>query len=260
MNPRQDLLDQDLFTAMGWLWMMPLISTSQLEVATSFTNNRLHRLLTRLEWEGLAHRYALTGAGRKRDRWWLTTSGVLRVAHAKGRPIPWQVTADGIMILMSRMSVVQQLYDLALGIWDHDGVLKVRSVRTLPALARSPVSLRADTPLLEYTWFDGEAVDAVVRYADSTWVAMLWVGPEITYHGLLRRFNLALDVPGATHDEKLGRRLTPTGWAIVCADRLAAAQAADLWPAEDALITAMDGRVERRMRPVDFSLRIGQEV
>ena len=260
MSTGQDKLDQDMLTVMACLWMMPLITIAQMEVSTGFTNNRLHRLLTRLERDRLVNRYALTGARRKQDRWWLTSSGVLRVAHDKGRAIRRQVNEEGIMTFIARMSVVERLYDLALGIWGHDGVLEVRAVRPMSDPGTGPVHLSSDSGVLEYTWFDGKTVDAVVRYADSSWVAMLWVGPDTTYHELQRRFDLVLDVPEATFHVGLGRRLTPTGWVIACADRLAAAHAADLWPGDDALIVTMEGRVERRMRPVDFSLRIGQEV
>ena len=106
----------------------------------------------------------------------------------------------------------------------------------------------------------GFCVKSSLHYADGPWFVLLWLGPETTYHEMRRRFQLVRDVPGATRHIGLDRRLTPTGWVMVCADRLVAAQAAELWPGDDALVVTADGHVERTMRPVDFSLRVRQEV
>lgn len=260
MADRTETLARDRSTIMYWLWRMPLIATAQMEVASGFSNNRVHRLLTGLLRDGLVVRCTLAGAGRKQERWWLTSSGIQLVAHERTVRIPWQVTEEGIMWLIIRMPMVEHFYDLALRLWAHDGVITDRPIHMRPDLGPGPIFLAADLELSEFAWFNGGALDAVAGYSNGAWVAMVWVGPETTYHGLLDRAKQAMDVPGATLHLGIGRRLTPAGWVIVGTDRLAAAQAADLWPGDNVLSVTVDGRVERTMRPGDFSLRVQQAV
>ena len=243
---------------MFWLWMMPLISISQLEVATGFTNNRVHRLLIGLIHEGLVVRCTLSGGRRKQERWWLASAGVTSLRQARGFPIPWQVTEPGIMKLITRMAVVEALYDLALGIWAHEGVIADHPVHEMPDLGSGPTFLNTDLELTEFIWYGEGEVDAVAVYTNGAWLAMAWAGPETTYHQLLTRAGKSSQTPGATWHPQLGRRLTPAGWAIVCADRLSAAQAGEAWPDDNVLAVTVDGHVEKSMRPGDFSLRIKQ--
>ena len=165
-------LDQDILKVMHYLWMKPLISTAQLEVDTGFTNNRVHRLLTRLERHGLAIRYALAGSRRKKDRWWLKYSGVLTFAHEEGFPIPWQVSEEGITTHISRMAVVEHLYDLALVVRAHPGVQTDRPVRMVPDLSMDPVQLKNDAELREFIWYADAAVDAVLPGLYAFWGPM----------------------------------------------------------------------------------------
>ena len=80
--------ERDRLTVMFWLWMMPLISISQLEVATGFTNNRVHRLLIGLLHEGLVVRCTLSGGNRKQERWWLAAAGVTSFPPGAWLPDP----------------------------------------------------------------------------------------------------------------------------------------------------------------------------
>ena len=53
---------------------------------------------------------------------------------------------------------------------------------------------------------------------------------------------------------QLQGQYTPTAWVLVGYDRLAARLAADCWPADQAVLAvSVDGYVERRMSPADFT-------
>lgn len=258
MARRKERWELDRLTVMNWLCMLPLISIAQMELATGFTNNRAHRLLVGLLHDGLVVRCTLSGGERKQERWWLTAAGVESLAQARGLAIRWQVTEPGIMKLISRMPMVEAFYDLALRLWAHQGILAEGPVHTIPDLGLEPTFLTPDLELRDFTWYRDGGVDAVAVYSNDAWTGMVWAGPEVTSHGLRRKAGRALDAPGATWHEELGRRLTPAGWVVVCADRLSAAQAAETWPGDHVLAVTVDGRVEQAMRPGDFSLRIQQ--
>ena len=258
MTTRAEKLANDRRAIIFWLWMMPLITLKQLVLVSGLSKNRVHRLLTGLRHDKLVTRRSLTGTDRKLQRWWLSSAGVKDyLATRSHAPIPWQVTHEGIDGLIKRIAVVEHLYDVAINLWANDGVRTDRPVRMMDKREdMGEVAFRSDLKMRGFTWFDRQPVDAVAIYEGLPWVALKWLGPEVTYHHISNVANQVADVPGATFDIDRGP-LTPAGWVIVCADQLAAKQAADAFPGENVLAVTVDGRVEKAMQPADFSVRLG---
>ena len=244
----------EILSVTAWLWRMPLCTLRQLQAAVVMPENRLHRRLVSLERDGLAGRCSLRGAGRRQQRWCLWAAGVEKVVQGGGDlTVRWQVVQEGIASLVTRMPVVEYLYDLALALGGHRIVVKDRPAREAFIDVVTAIGLRYKLNLRDFKWCEGGDVDALIFFSNGGWFCVLWVGPSQTWHDLRIRLERVRRVPGATLDAKTGAPLDPAGWVFLCHDPLGAAHVAGLWPGDDALIVTVDGHVEREMRPHAFS-------
>ena len=227
------------------LWQMPLLDVKEMAAVTGLAENRCSKLLKDLISEKQVLRATLGRSKGARHRYWLSRTGVEDVAKETGRPIPWQVTESGLRWLVRRLPMLEEFYALAPKLWSHQGVRIGGRVLLDPGPFEEMVEITGDHKLFNFRWLREGEIHAVVEYQGGVWVAMVWKGSMITEHRLKEKAARAI--------EQLGGKYIPAGWVIVGHDRLAAWQAGEFWPADNVLAVAADGRVERWMRPGDFS-------
>ena len=244
---QREQLEQDMRQIRRILWTMPLLSLYELAKISGLSQNRCHRILTRLrkKKKPLVARVSLGRRVGVRQRWFLTASGVETVAHETGLPIPWQVTETGLKWLVRRLDMLEAFYQLAPELWGHEGVRIGAPVYLTPDPDEEPVEFTPDLQMRDFCWIRDGEIHAVVRYQTGAWVALVWVGSMISEHTLRNKGALAI--------KQLEGGFQPAGWVLVGYDRLAAAQADEFWPASNVLSVTPDGHVEREMRPGPFT-------
>ena len=224
------------------LWHMPLLDVKEMRIMTGLSENQCWKLLTELMAEKRVLRAKLGRSKGKRFRYWLSAQGVLDVADEMGWRIPWQVTEMGIKWLVRRLHMLEAFYALAPRFWAHDGVRGNGWELQHPGPFQYSVKVTPDHKMVEFRWIREGEIHAVVIYEDDVWAALIWVGSMITEHKVREKAALAV--------EQLQGEYTPAAWAIVGYDRLAARQAADVWPTNRVMaVSEWEGRVERRMTP-----------
>lgn len=246
---RAERLKDELNLILNWLFIMPLIHPGQLVLATGFTRNRVNTLLARLQDDGLAVHVPLTGFGRRQERWFLTSDGALQYCRAADRPMEKSATEPTIASLIPAAGMVGHIYDVILELFGHPGIPTHGSLQETPRLNEGPLLFSKETRPVNFVWVDLASLDAVVYFEPSLWFRVLGVGPETTNHALRRRAHAVQENPAGRPSPGKGRIESPAGWVIICADRLAAAQAADLWQDDSALVVTVDGHIEQSMRP-----------
>ena len=230
---------------------MPLESAKELSDTTGLTLGRIYQVLKTLRRHGLVTRASLGRARGVRQRWWLTTQGVLQTAGRLGRPIPWQVTETGLRQLIHRLPAVEDLYAVAPRVWSRPDVWTPREVFLTPDPDETPAFFSDDLKLTAFEWIRDGEIHAVAHYANGSWVPMIWIGSLVSGTVIERKAEAARG--------QLQDNMFPTGWVIFCDDALAAKQAADAWNEVNALVLAGNGTSFRQMRPSVFSLPALQE-
>ena len=233
------------------LWMRPLQDVQVLTTTTGLSLDRIYRVLKNLRRHGLATRASLGRAGGVRQRWWLTTQGVLRTADELGRPIAWQVTENGLRWLIRRLPAVEAFYGIAPRLFSHPDVLTPHQIYQTPDPNEPPIEFTDDLKLLEFEWIRDGEIHAVAHYDNGAWIPLIWVGSMVSGTVIKRKAEHAR--------QQLADGLHPAGWLIVCDDRLAAKQAADAWTDDNALVMIVGRPAFRQMRPSAFTLRSLQE-
>ena len=235
------------------LWTSPLMTNEQIALALALSENAVHRCLMDLLRRGLVVRRSLCGADRYLDRWWLSYAGLVnQQARRFSGKLPPASSQEGVEKLIGRMPVVVYLYDLAISLPSHQGILTAAPVRMTSELFPRSVTFSPDVALGEFLWFYNQPIDAVADCSNRAWFALKWVGPEMQAHHLMREAESIDDWLCRVVDNKEGPP-RPTGWVLLCHDRAAAAHAAQVWPGDNVLVVDVDGRVERTMRPADFT-------
>ena len=241
-------LFRDQAAVRRWLWTMPLMSAQELAITTGLSLDRIYKVLKNLRRRGLATRASLGRAGGVRERWWLTTLGVLRTAEELGRPIPWQVTETGLRWLVRRLPAIEAFYAFAPQVWSRPDVLTPHETFLTPDPDEDPTVFTEDLQMIEFEWIRDGEIHAVAHYTNGSWLPMIWVGSMVSATVIKRK--------GEAARGQLRDGLNPAGWVIVCDDGLAAKQAADLWPESNALVSVHGAPALRKMRPSAFSQRI----
>ena len=238
----------DQLELLFWLWMLPVATTDQLALATGFSYDKVSRILKGLIRRELVATRRLRGNGSRRPRYWPSRRGVMLVAKEYRLSVPWQVSEEAIDLLIRRMAVVEYFYDLALSLWEHQGVRYAGVIRPREDGFLGPEDYPEPERLLQFHWHKGAGLDAVAVYRYGAWVSLIWVGQEATYHELrhrAERVQQALVVTTPAGDRVEAR---PWGWAIVCADQLAAAHASEQWLDRlNVLAVTVAGDLERVM-------------
>ena len=244
ITPKQ-ALERDKSTVLYALWMMPLQDAKEVAAATGLSADRTYRVLKNLWRHGRATQASLGRTAGVRQRWWLTTEGVNRVAEERGLPIPWQVTETGLSWLIRRLPMVEEFYALAPLLWGRPDVLTPATIYLSPDPNQAPVEFTDELKMLEFQWMHDGEIHAVARYENGAWVPMIWVGSMVSGTVLRNKARNAR--------KQLADGLRPAGWVIVCDDVLAEKQASDNWTGHNALVLTAEGRVSRPMRPSEFS-------
>ena len=196
---------------------------------------------------------SLAGAGRKETRFWPSYAGIVSHRNTpKPNPLRWRSIEEGVETLITRMPVVVWLNDIAIGLGAHDGIRPDGPVHTTLGQFRTQTVIGPDLRLGELIWFDNKPIDAVSIHSGLVWFALKVVGQEMTAHRLQQQAK-AIDDWLDPLMARPGGSATPTGWVLLCHDRAAAAHAAEVWPGDNVLVLDVNGRVERTMRPGDFT-------
>ena len=217
------------------LWMKPLSDVETLAKSTGLTGNRCYKML--LAKNRQVVRVPL-GRGRNvRSLFCLSSSGVRDVADLTGWEIPWQDSETGIRWQVRRLNIAEAIYPLLPRVWDLLGADVDRPNSNLDITA--------------FSWTREGPIDAVAESANRAWLAFVWIGSMVTENKLREKAGLAT--------EQRQGRYTPAAWVIVCHDRLAAQQAAEIWPGEHVLVLTIDGHVERAATPGPCTLPPAQD-
>ena len=249
--------EEDKRLILRYLYKNPLSSVDDLSCATGIKQNRCHKLLAELagdekeddepEKDDKSVVHATLGrAYNARLRYWMTAKSVCEVRDLTGCPIPWVSSEDGIKLKVSRLPMVEAANQVLPRLWAHQGVDRGRWVFKKPGPFRQLIQCTAELRIVDLLWRRKGDIDAVVLYEQGVWVVFVWVGSMMTEHMLKRKASRAM--------AQLQGQYTPTAWVLVGYDRLVARLAADCWPADQAVLAvSVDGYVERRMSPSDFT-------
>ena len=260
MTTREEKKEQDRGIIMRWLWRISLITVEQLARVSEISPNRVHRLLKELQADGMVVQRSLAGARRRDARYWLSFAGITALRDdPNAGALPWQSTETGIATRVPRMPWVDRLINLLIDLWAHEGIRPDRPVRMTPDIKGEQIVIGPGLKLGRMVCFDNEPIDAVAIYSNMVWVALKVVGQELSAYRLQEQV--------AAVDECMDRLMryaglptmptmptVPTGWVLLCHDRAAAAHAAQVWRGDNVLVLDVHGRVERAMKPSDFSI------
>ena len=238
--------EQDKRSICRSLWKSPLADVREISVKTGIAQNRVYQLLKELEDDEVAVHATLGRAYGAQFRHWLTEEGVLGVKDLTQCPIPWPSSEDGIKLQVSRLPMVEACHRLMPRLWAHKGVDTGRWAFSQPGPFQQLIQCTPELRMVDLIWKRKGDIDAVVLYERDVWVAFVWVGSMMTEHMLKRKASRAM--------AQLQGHYMPTAWVLVGYERLAARLAADCWPADQAVLAvSVDGYVERRMSPADFT-------
>ena len=207
------------------LWMKPLSDVKTLAKSTGQTENRCYKML--LAKNRQVSRATMGRGENVRAHYWLSDRGVLDVVDLTGWAIPWQVSETGIGWQVRRLNTAEAIYPILPQVWDLLGADVDRP--------------NSDLDITAFRWMREGPVDAVLESTNGAWIAFVWIGSMVTENKLREKASLAT--------EQWQGRHTPAAWVIVCHDRLAARQAAEIWPGEHVLVLTIDGHVERGAVP-----------
>ena len=250
LTPLQTL-ERDKETVRKQLWTMPLQSANELATTTDLSLDRVYKVLKNIRRHGLVTRASLGRAGGVRQRWWLTTQGVLQTSEDLGLPIPWQVTENGLRWLVRRLPAAEAFYATAPHLFSHPDVLIPHQVHLTPDPDEPPTIFTDGLKMVEFEWMRDGEIHAVARYDNGSWIPLIWVGSMVSGTVIKRKAQQAR--------HQLDDGLRPAGWVVICDDGLAAKQSADAWTNDNALVMIANGTALRHMRPSSFTRRSLQE-
>ena len=251
MTLRKFKREEDILTIIAWLWMMPLVNRPELAAVTGLTYNRCNRLMHALHREGKVSNVRLGMTMELQDRWFLTTSGIKFAMQDLGYFLEWQVTEQGLKLLIRRLPTLETFYPLVHRLWGLDGGERDSPIYWSPDPDNDPIEFPTDLPLTRFQWQRGPDIHAITEYANEAWVPWVWVGPMTKLAKVQeKRVGGLTEILGRS---RFGEVPTPAGWVVVGADPLAAYVSKLAWREQDALVLTADGRTLRSMRPREFS-------
>ena len=251
MTTRKSRRETDTLTIISWLWMMPLPSLPELAAVTGLTYHRCNRLMKALYREGKVDSLPLGMTIERRDRWFLTTSGVEFAMRELEYSLEWQVTEMGLKLLIRRLPILETFYSLVHLLWGLEGVERIGPIYWSPDPDDDPIEFPPDLRLTRFQWQRGPDIHAITEYATEAWVPWVWVGPMTKLATVEeKRLRGLKEISGRS---RFGDVPTPAGWVVVGADLLAAYTAEVVWRDQDPLVLTADGRTLRSMRPREFT-------